>query len=65
MFDNTEKQDLEMVGAVAEAIQEEIDRQVRTHSGTVDMVALVAIVAMVRWARTRSNHANSHERTGR
>lgn len=68
MFNNTEEEDREMVYAVADAIREEIDRQIKDGPGGprgLDDLAIVAIMAMVRWARSHPvpRWFNDNERT--
>lgn len=62
MFDNTEEEDLEMVYFVADAIREEVDRQISARCGGTHAIAIAAIMAMVRWARTHPLQVNNKER---
>jgi hypothetical protein len=62
MFRNSEEEDLEMVRFVAEEIHREMGRQLREDDRSVARLALVAILAMTRWAKLHPPAANGNDR---
>jgi hypothetical protein len=60
MFSNTEDEDIEMVRVVAQAIHQEMDRGNRTGDRSIERLALAAILAMTRWARSHPRRKNDN-----
>lgn len=58
MFDNTEAEDIEMARFVAEAIDGGITRQSRTAGRSMNLIALAAILALVRWAQAHPHNSD-------